>query len=116
MSPVRIKLYGLLSLTRRTYLILQGIVLLVGLGILALGLWYPRPHLPAGGVPTPEQQFYLWLLDSLPYVAGLILLLEGLETVIVLRQFAGQEAEQTKPSTEVAPEPTDSRIARGPVS
>jgi len=92
MPPVRVKVYGLLNLTRRTYLTFQTLGLLAALAAIGVGLWWPRPQLPAGG-PTPRQQLFLWLLDSLPWLAGLVLVIEAVETYLVLHQFARKQAQ-----------------------
>jgi len=86
-TPVRIKLYGLKWVTRRSYLVRQGIVLVLGSGIIAACWWYPRP--------TLSSSLGIWLLGVLnliPWLAGLLLVLYGLETVVVLRLFARKEA------------------------
>jgi hypothetical protein len=98
MQPVRIKVYGLVSLTRRTYLLLQAVGVAVLSTLLAVGLCLPRPASLADDAPV-----LAGLLDVLPWLVGLILLLEGIETYFVLRRFAHQEAlRQAKPPDKAA--------------
>ncbi len=97
MGPVRIKYYGILWLTRSTYLLLQSIalflcVVLMAVGFLAMLLtgaaW---PHLPAPGDEADFLKQFLVLL----FWAGLLgLLAESAEMYVMLRKFARAEAEQ----------------------
>jgi len=84
-APVRVKVYGLVSLTRRTYLLCQAIGLTLGLILMAIGIWGPR-----SGVSELFTQF----LNNLPWLSLVILLAMGFETVVVLRQFRLKEDEQ----------------------
>jgi hypothetical protein len=97
-GPVRVKVYGLISLTRRTYLILQAI----GLGVVVpgvLALWWlcPRPA-PVQGAFWPNA--FVRLLDLVPWMCLLIVVAESVETVLVLRRFARKEAERNAPQAE----------------
>jgi 4-amino-4-deoxy-L-arabinose transferase-like glycosyltransferase len=94
MPPVRVKVYGLLNLTRRTYLTLQVLGFVVGLGAIGVGLWCPRPKIPVGVEPPLGLVLVLALLDSLPWLAPIVLLLEAGETFLVLRRFAQKQAQQ----------------------
>jgi TRAP-type C4-dicarboxylate transport system permease small subunit len=97
MRPVRVKYLGLLPITRRTYLALQFIALLlciammvVGLSVmLRIGVYFP--HLPAANV---QDDFVYQALLSLFWLGVLILILECLETIVMLRKFARAAAEQ----------------------
>ena len=95
MEPVRIKVYGLLPLTRRRYLTMQavGLVLLLALFVVWLGFaGVPADH-PLRRIPVAA-----WLLDRLPLILVIVLLWEAVETAYVLRRFARAEAEQrTRP-------------------
>jgi hypothetical protein len=124
-EPVRIKLYGLVPMTRKRYLCQQAVA--VGLTFVLLYVWYLmpgpdafRPPPPALGkgdgikgpiAPEPPEElppalvsFYRiverfpWLValfERLPWLVALLWLLIAIETAIVLRMFARKEAEQT---------------------
>jgi hypothetical protein len=92
MPPVRVKVYGLFRMTRRTYLALQSLFLVVVATAVAVGLWWPRKTLTAGNL-TQRQKVFLLMLDMLPWVALVFLLLGGLETWLILRRFARKQAE-----------------------
>jgi hypothetical protein len=82
---VRVKVYGLVSLTRRAYLICQTVGLTLGLILMGIGFWGPRK-----GV----SEFFAHFLDALPWVSLAILLAGALETALVLGQFRRKEAER----------------------
>jgi hypothetical protein len=100
--PIRIKLYGLISVTRRGYLtqLVLAAFLLAGL----FGMWlYLRARInPAAG---PEVARIRELFDYVPWVALAIAVLYAIEATIVLRRFAREEARrraqppQTPPKT-----------------
>jgi hypothetical protein len=92
--PVRVKVYGLISLTKRTYLVWVAIG---GLGLVALlVLWAltagtPTPAEKAGNFPlTP---FYIWR-NYAPWLLAAAALLEGIEVYVVLKRFRRAEAER----------------------
>jgi hypothetical protein len=94
-APVRVKVYGLISLTRRTYLIVQAVGLVLGLVALGLGLFLPRPEAQRGGPPLPPSvEAFVAFLDLLPWMALLLLAAGCLETVVVLAKFRKKEDEQ----------------------
>jgi hypothetical protein len=102
-QPVRVKVYGLISLTRRVYLTLQVIGLLVAVAAFSLGLALPRPVLPRGERVPPFAVATLALIDLLPWLALLFVAIGALETWIVLRKFAHKEAEQATAQSAEAP-------------
>jgi hypothetical protein len=92
--PVQLKLYGLVRVTRRGYLLqlLLAAVLLVGL----LVLWFRLPPEDAGAdlaAASPALAFLLRLLYHLPWVVLVLGLLFALEAFLVLRRFARVEKE-----------------------
>src|SRR5262249_56828200 len=88
-QPVRVKAYGLVYLTRPTYLIIQSIGLVLLLSFLAVCLLLPRP------VPAEQHNAGItWILDYGPLVVVAVLFLEAIETTIILMRFAQKEAEQ----------------------
>jgi len=96
--PVRVKVYGLIALTKRAYLICIGVG---ALGLVALLIVWattvgpPTPAETAGKYPlTP---LYLWR-NWAPWIAAAAALIEGIEVAIVLRRFRRAEAEQQRPA------------------
>jgi hypothetical protein len=96
-APVRIKVYGLISLTRRGYLmcLAAGLVLLV----ILLLLWALVMTEPLGLHQSEETTFgqVLWtfLRQNLPWILLLAALLEALEALVVLRRFRRAVAERS---------------------
>jgi hypothetical protein len=92
--PVRVKVYGLISLTRRTYLfcVAVGVVGLVALLVLwGLTAGTPTPAEKADNFPlTP---IYLWR-NYAPWLLAAAALLEGIEVYVVLKRFRRAEAER----------------------
>jgi hypothetical protein len=84
-APVRVKVYGLVALTRRTYLLCQTIGLALGLLLMAIGLWAPRREVA---------DFFAMFLNVLPAASLVILTAGALETLVVLGQFRKKEAER----------------------
>jgi hypothetical protein len=87
--PIRIKLYGLFSVTRRGYitqLVLAGILLAA-----LLGMWlYLRERInPA---VAPEVARIRDVFDYVPWIALGIAVLYAIEAILVLRRFAREEA------------------------
>src|SRR5947209_5155259 len=96
MPPVRVRVDGVFNMTRRTFLVVQAITLLVCLAAMATAIWAPFwwPVVKnRDGALTPRQRALLLLLDWLPWVALVVLVFEALKTWLVLRQFARKQAE-----------------------
>lgn len=107
MAPIRIKLYGLLWLTRRGYLMQLAVsaALLVVLFVLWLS-WLPATPAPSPGVERPPGlRLALLLLGNLHWVLLAAAVLCSLEAWYVLRRFARAEAEQRVQSMESYPQP-----------
>jgi hypothetical protein len=92
--PVRIKLYGLISLTKRGYLVwcAIGAAGLVALLIVWLVTITPATPLEKSG-QYPLNPWYLWRSYA-PWLIAAGFLLGGLEVFFVLRRFRRAEAEQ----------------------
>jgi hypothetical protein len=92
--PVRVKIYGLISLTKRTYLtwVAVGAVGLVAMLVVwAVSVGPPTPAEAAGQYPlTP---WYLWR-NWAPWLIAAGGLLGGIEAYVVLRRFRRAEAER----------------------
>jgi hypothetical protein len=94
--PVRIKVYGSISLTKRTYLIWAG---LAALGLLALlAFWFvtvgePTPAERAGLLPPVVM---IWRRYG-PWIIAAGFLIGALEAFFVLRRFRRAEAERQQP-------------------
>lgn len=92
-------------MTRRTYLIIQTLGLLVLLAGLAVSLWWPRPTAAAAN-RSGFQFLVRMLLTFVPWVMLLVLLGETVETWIILRRFARKQAEADRaelpPNSDVA--------------
>jgi hypothetical protein len=76
-EPIRIRVYGLFRMTRRSYLIIQG---MVGLVLVAAILWW----LLSGFVNNWPN---IWLLRNLHWLIAAVLVYETLETYFVLSAF-----------------------------
>lgn len=123
MEPVRIRYWGLLWLTRPTYLVIQSISLVLCVVMMAVGLagilWSGiiLPHWPASD--NGGELLASWL--ALVFWAGLLCLIaEIVEMCMMLRKFTRAEAEQrTKIAAlnaveEVLPAPSASGIEPPP--
>ncbi|HJU12400.1 MAG TPA: hypothetical protein VJ728_16065 [Candidatus Binataceae bacterium] len=97
MKPVRVKYGGLFRITRRTFLVLQFILLLICIAMMVVGMsvmlrtgrYYP--HLPDKSVQ--DDLIYEGLL-ALFWLGVLILVAGGIETIVMLRKFRRAAAEQ----------------------
>lgn len=93
MTPVRVKLYGLIPITRKRYLIQVGFALfLAAVLLVAWFLYWPtvRNSLRAANSPTLDRIVVFWNLA--PVVVGSIVVLQAIEAWIVLRLFARKSA------------------------
>lgn len=99
--PVRIKMYGLFSMTKRTYLIWVGIGAagLFGLLIAWVVSVTRVPETPLEKIgQTPLHPWYLWRAYG-PWIIAAGLLLGMAEAYVVLRRFRRAEAERQQPKT-----------------
>src|SRR4051812_35067396 len=106
MEPVRIRLYGLVSMTKRGYL-----MQLAAAGVLLAALLVIRASMPAlpQGTPQdplpPRMAWVVFLLRNLHWLAVLLAVLFTVEAFLVLRAFARAENRPLTPG----PSPTQGR-------
>ena len=98
MQPVRVKAYGLVYLTKRTYLVIQGFGLVFLLTLLVFCLVAPRPLAWEAVNPSVT-----WMMDYGPWIIGVVLVLEMIETTFMLLRFAEKEAEQNARAPDEGP-------------
>jgi hypothetical protein len=93
-EPVRVKVYGLFSRTRRRYVIEAALGTVFGL-ILLIAWWLGWPHLrqrlDALELP-PFLQLTVAVLDWTPWILLGAVMWKGMEVLIVLRSFARKGA------------------------
>ncbi len=89
-APVRVKIYGLLSVTKRGYLILLSIGLALLLGLLTVRFVLPLPTVAADA--TVGVALLAWSLANLHWIILAALFLEGMEAMYILRCFQREEA------------------------
>jgi hypothetical protein len=93
-EPIRIKLYGLVSVTKRAYLIQLTIAAALLVALTVLWAWLPQmPHFKEGKERIPLLAAVgVWLLARLPWILLALGALYVVEAVVVLRRFSRQEA------------------------
>lgn len=98
-DPIRIKLYGIFTVTRRSYLtqlVIAGVLLV----ILAILPGFVPPLEPGPRVQVPDGVLrVLALLKNLPWIALGLAVLFGVEASFVLRRFRREEARRQTPSS-----------------
>ena len=95
MEPVRVKVYGLVSMTRRGYLMqLAGAVTLVLVLLAFHYLRWPEVRPDATKVRGQFQRYVIAFFDHVHWIAAVIAVLLALEAWLVLRRFARKEAER----------------------
>jgi hypothetical protein len=109
-EPVRVKYYGLIWLTKRTYLILQiPILILCFASMVVVAALPPRLGLDAARF-GPRQ---LWILDHLLWIVLLVTVLEILDTFFTLWRFAQKERDAERWQLEdFADEPSEGITAK----
>ena len=88
MTPVRVKLYGLIPIARRRYVVQLVVALTLAAGLLlAWWLYWPtvRGSLQESRSAVLDGVVRFW--DAAPYVILGIVVLQGIEAWIVLRRF-----------------------------
>jgi len=113
LNPVRIKVWGLIWLTRRWYLILLAVAAV--LAVVLLGMWHwrwPAAREQLRAARTPTTDFIVAFCDAGPWIVLVIALLQGIEAFVILRMFKRREAEQQvqppNPSPDAVAEPRES--------
>jgi hypothetical protein len=104
MEPVRIKLYGLVWMTRRRYL--AQVITAALLAVALLSFWWLRwPSVRAmmERSPTPVTERVVAFVTIMPWLILAGALVQGIEAWYVLRLFARKEAErsQAQPQGEI---------------
>ena len=88
MTPVRVKLYGLIPMTRRRYLVQLVVALVMSAGLL-VGWWlyWPtvRGTLEASRSDVLDRVIWFW--DRAPWVIGGIVVVQTIEAWVVLKRF-----------------------------
>jgi hypothetical protein len=106
-EPVRVKVYGLFSRTRRRYLIEATIGAVFGSALFVawwLGWSSLRQHLTAHDLP-PALRFIVVVLDRAPWILLGAALIKGMEVFLVLRSFARREALNRQKELSTPPDP-----------
>ena len=95
MEPVRVKVYGLTSMTRRGYLAQLVVAVLIVVGFLCFWwLRWPAMRWDPATAHHPVSRWVAVFFDNVPWVVGVIGVLLLIEAWIVLRRFARKEAER----------------------
>src|SRR5262245_19502671 len=95
-GPVRIKLYGLLPVTRKGYLRLQVVSMILALALLAGAVWVrvSPPALAKWSAKPALQELASLVLPHLVWVMLGVIVLDVFEMVLTLRQFRRKEEER----------------------
>jgi hypothetical protein len=94
-EPVRVKVYGLFSLTRRRYLT-QAVSGVVFVGLIFTGWWFGWPPLRdrLTRVEAPESAFrdlLVAVLNNVPWILLALVVYKAIEVFFVLRAFARRD-------------------------
>jgi hypothetical protein len=92
MTPPRVKLYGLIPMTRRRYLIQLAVALGLSAALLAAWwLYWPAVRVSLRASPSDVLDRVVWFWDAAPYFIGGIVALQAVEAWVVLRKFRAEE-------------------------
>jgi hypothetical protein len=95
-EPVRVKVYGLVSMTRRGYLMQLAVGGLLIVTLLAFWwLRWPEVRPEPAKVRDAMLRRVVVFLDNLAWIVGAVAVLLPIEAWFVLRRFARKEAERT---------------------
>ena len=109
MEPVRVKVYGLVPLTRRRYLIQAafGLVCLAGLLVLWWLYWPELNDRLSKVTRTALAEVVYLTLANTPWILLGVLALKLVEMAFVLRRFACKEAEARRVAAPAPPVSAD---------
>jgi hypothetical protein len=94
-GPVRVRLYGLVSMTRKRYLLQVAVfVLLAGVVLALWWLFWPARREELRKVPSLRSHRLIQALNLTPVVIFGLLAIQATEVYFVLRRFARKEAER----------------------
>jgi hypothetical protein len=104
--PIKIKLYGLVSMTRQGY-IFQAVLVVALMGVL-MGIWFVQPTAPEFKKAYKDKPIP-FLVIAIRYIPALVLVsgvAQSIEAYFVLRRFAREEAlQQARQASERSPAP-----------
>jgi hypothetical protein len=89
-EPVRVKVYGLFSLTKRRY-VGQAIAGVVFALLILAGWWFGWPPLRdrlTSAPPSALRDFLVAILGNVPWIVLAVLVYKAIEVFFVLRAFA----------------------------
>jgi hypothetical protein len=110
-EPVRVKLYGLVWMTRRRYLFqvaLAGLLLVVLLAVWLVH-WLRLGELERSLQLPPSVEWVITLLDLLPCIVAILVALQITEAAFVLRAFAREQARRSIRSADLASNSPDAK-------
>jgi len=96
-EPVRVKVYGLIPLTRRRYL--GQVAVTTALGAVLLVVWWlrwPAFRHQLRQIPLPVAEWVVAVGDNLPWVLLAGAAVQGVEAYFALRRFARKQAPSTQ--------------------
>lgn len=93
MKPVTIRYYGILPIRKRTYVILQSVVFVLGIAVLIWSFTVSADSPPFGLDRAPLTPGRRWFLDHLWLIVLIAAVAEVFDAVFTLRAFARAEAE-----------------------
>jgi len=102
---VRVRVYGLSSLTRRRYLT-QAVAGLVGVVLVLAGWWFGWPPLRdrlTGRELPASMNVIVAVLNSVPWILLAAVVFKAIEVFFVLRIFARKEQERRRAASTAAP-------------
>jgi hypothetical protein len=96
LDPVRVKVYGLMSMTRRGYLMqLAGAVVLVIVLLAFRLLRWPDIRPDPNKVNEHRLRYMILCFDNIHWFVGIVAVLLTIEAWLVLRRFSRKEAERS---------------------